>query len=1325
MTGTEEKLVDYLKKVTAELHETRRQLRGALAASREPIAIVGMACRYPGGVRTPEALWRLVLDEQDAISGFPTNRGWDIDGIYHPDPDRPGTCYAREGGFLHDAALFDAEFFGVSPREAQAMDPQQRLLLETAWEAFERAGIDPTSLRGSDTGVFAGVVHHDYATARVPETLEPYLVTGLSGGVASGRIAYTFGFEGPAVTVDTACSSSLVALHQAAHALRSGECELALAGGVTIMATPRAFLSFSRQRGLSPDGRCRAFGAGADGTGWAEGAGMLLVERLSDARRKGHPVLAVLRGSAVNQDGASNGLSAPNGPSQQRVIRKALAHAGLAARDVDVVEGHGTGTKLGDPIEAQALLATYGQERDEGLPLHLGSMKSNVGHSQAAAGVGGVIKMIEAMRHGILPRTLHADEPTPHVDWSAGDIELLTRRRAWPETGRPRRAAVSSFGISGTNAHVILEAPPEEPARDAAESRPEVPSREAAESRPEAAGQGRTETGPGPSATPPEAPGRARPPVPWPLSGRDPGALRDQIGRLRAHLDAAPADPEDVAHSLARRAVFRHRAVLLAAPQAPAGGSPRAVTGVARPGGTALLFSGQGSQRVGMGRELYETYPVFAESFDAVAEHTGLPLKDVVLAGTPDGLLDRTRYAQPALFAVEVSLFRLVRALGLDVRAVVGHSVGEIAAAHAAGVMSLADACRLVEARGRLMDALPPGGAMVAVEVSEAEASAALAGLEDRVAVAAVNGPASTVLSGEEGAVLKLADAWRERGVRTHRLTVSHAFHSPLMEPMVDAFREVVAGLDLHRPTLAGLPAEVVDPEYWVRHVRRPVRFADAVARAREAGAVRWLEVGPGGVLTALAQRIVPDTEEHVFAAALRTDRPEPEALLVALSQVHVDGGTVHWSGLCAGGRLVDLPTYPFQRQHYWIEDQPLPPTAPTPGTAPSGTGTAAEGAAAAEVPLSERLARLTGAERLAAVRELVLAEASETLGHTGTLITADRTRQELGFDSLTAIELRNRISRTLGVRLPPTLVFDHEDLGEIASFVDARLDDAATGRSTGHGPLGEDGSGLLTELFREAAAAGRLDDAVTLTEAAARMRRTFTDAEDPAVRRTPVWFGRGPARPTVVCLPSFSAIAGVHVYARFADAFGDGWRVAALAHPGFVPGEPLPDSVDVLAELHARTVLDTVGADPFLLVGRSAGGWVAHEVAAVLERMGRAPDGVALLDTPARADDPRGHAVMVGGMLERDSRLVTIDDYRLTAMGGYSRLFREWKPEPIAAATLLVHAATPYGADEARIASWELPHQAVKVTGDHFTMLERHSATTAEAVEQWSRSLL
>ncbi|MEU8653512.1 beta-ketoacyl synthase N-terminal-like domain-containing protein [Streptomyces sp. NPDC048737] len=1301
MTGTEEKLVAYLKKVTAELHETRRQLRGATAASREPIAVVGMACRYPGGVRSPEDLWRLVLEERDVISGFPTNRGWDIDGIYDPDPDRPGRCNAREGGFLHDAALFDAEFFGISPREARAMDPQQRLLLETAWEACERAGIDPASLRGSDTGVFTGVVHHDYATGPVPDALEPYLVTGLSGGVASGRISYTFGFEGPAVTVDTACSSSLVALHQAAHALRSGECGLALAGGVTVMATPRAFLSFSRQRGLSPDGRCRAFGAGADGTGWAEGAGMLLVERLSDARRNGHPVLAVLRGSAVNQDGASNGLSAPNGPSQQRVIRKALAHAGLTARDVDVVEGHGTGTKLGDPIEAQALLATYGRERDAGHPLHLGSMKSNMGHTQAAAGVGGVIKMIEAMRHGVLPRTLHADEATPHVDWSAGAVELLTSRRGWPETGRPRRAAVSSFGISGTNAHVILEAPPEEPGR-------------------------RTPTGPtGPTG---DVSRDAVPSlVPWPLSGRDADALRDQIARLRTYVEGSKADPVDVGFTLARRSVFRHRAVLLRD-----GTGTREISGAARPGGTALLFSGQGSQRPGMGRELYEAHPVFAESFDAVAEHTGLPLKEVVLGGARDGLLDRTRYAQVALFAVEVSLYRLVRGLGVDVGAVVGHSVGEVAAAHAAGVMSLEDACRLVEARGRLMQALPPGGAMAAVEVSEAEATASLAGLEDRVALAAVNGPTSVVLSGEESAVRKLVEGWREQGLRTSWLTVSHAFHSPLMDPMLEEFRDVVAGLELRAPTVAGLPPEVVDPEYWVRHVRRPVRFADAVARAREAGAVRWLEVGPGGVLTALAQRIVPDAEDQVFAAALRADRPETESLLVALAHVHVDGGTVDWSRLPdAHGRLVDLPTYPFQHRPYWIEDQPLPTTTPATPPAPAvpspdrGDGEAAVSGADGSGPAGGPFAGLTGAGRLAAVTELVRTEASRTLGHTGTPLTANRTRRELGFDSLTAIELRNRLSRALGLRLPATLVLDCEDLASVAAFVDARLEDASRGRPTGEGRSGEHGdAGLLTELFREAAAAGRVDDAVALAETAARMRRTFTDPADPAVRRAPVWFGSGPARPTVVCLPSFSAIAGTHVYVRFADGFSDAWRAAALVHPGFLPGEPLPDSVEVLAETHARTITEAVGEVPLLLVGRSAGGWLAHEVAAALERGGRTPDGVVLLDTPASGGDPRGYALMVGGMLERDSRLVSIDDHRLTAMGAYTRLFRDWKPEPIAAPTLLVHAATPYGADGTRIASWHLPHDAAEVRGDHFTMLEEHSVTTAEAVERWLRTL-
>ncbi|MEU9191153.1 type I polyketide synthase [Streptomyces sp. NPDC048484] len=893
----------------------------------EPLAIVSMACRFPGGADTPERLWHLVASGTDAISEFPGNRGWDLEGLYDPEPGRPGKTYVRSGGFLHDADRFDASLFGISPREALAMDPQQRLLLETAWETLERAGMDPMSLGGSRTGVFVGAMAGDYGPRlhEIPEEVQGHALTGLAASVLAGRLSYTFGFEGPAMTLDTACSSALVALHQAAQSVRCGESDMALAGGVTVMSQPGVFLEFSRQRAMSSDGRCKSFSADADGTGWSEGVGLLLVERLSDARRQGHPVLALLRGSATNQDGASNGLTAPNGPSQERVMRAAMADAGLEPHQIDMVEAHGTGTRLGDPIEIQALTDAYGRGRKQSHPLRIGSLKSNIGHTQAAAGAGGVIKMVLALRHGLMPRTLHALTPTPHADWSAGLVRPLIEEVPWPRGEQPRRAGVSSFGLSGTNAHVILEEAPDIP-------------------RPAQAGEGPADAEQAAGAVP----------VLCPVSGHSTEALRAQAAALREHFASRPGQPlSDVALSLATgRANLDHRAVVLAQDTAhfliglEALENGRQAPGLVRDSastrGFGILFAGQGSQRPGMGQELYRAFPVFAEALDEVCGHLDpyleRPLQQVMFApegSTAAALLDRTRYTQPALFAFEVALYRLVERLIQTPAVLMGHSVGELAAAHVAGVLNLSDACTLVAARGRLMQALPSAGAMVSLQATQDEVRLLIEGGTGALDIAAVNGPNSVVISGDQEAAEELAERWRAAGRKASRLRVSHAFHSPHMDGMLAEFGDIARGLRYAAPQLpvisnvTGRPAaenEIRSPAYWVRHVREAVLFDSGVRRMAADGVGSFLELGPRGQLSAMGRLCLADrvaSGEAHFVSAVRGDRPEAETMVEAMAELHCRGVALDWKALLGGhaGPRVALPTYAFQRERYWLAE--------------------------------------------------------------------------------------------------------------------------------------------------------------------------------------------------------------------------------------------------------------------------------------------------------------------------------------------------------------------------------------------------------------------
>ncbi|HWE90485.1 MAG TPA: beta-ketoacyl synthase N-terminal-like domain-containing protein, partial [Pseudonocardiaceae bacterium] len=964
--SNEQRLRDYLKRVTADLQETRQRLRDAEAGRQEPIAVIGMACRYPGGVASPEDLWRLVDSGGDAITGFPTNRGWRLADLHDSDPDRAGAVYSEQGGFLHDADHFDAEFFGISPREALAIDPQQRLLLETAWEAIERAGIDPTALHGSRTGVFAGVMYDDYALRlldRTPDGFEGYLGTGSAGSVASGRVSYTLGLEGPAVSVDTACSSSLVGLHLAAQSLRAGECELALAGGVTVMATPTTFLEFSRQRALASDGRCKAFAASADGTGWAEGAGLLLLARLSDAIRDGRPVLGVIRGTAVNQDGRSSQLTAPNGPSQQRVIRAALAAANLGPSDVDTVDGHGTGTRLGDPIEAHALLATYGQDRPAGQPLWLGSLKSNIGHTQAAAGVGGVIKMIEALRHGVLPRTLHVDEPSPHIDWSSGAVALLTEPVAWPETGRPRRAAVSSFGVSGTNAHVIVEAPPASATVDSADQ--------------PAAG-----------------------PVPLVLSARTEAALRARAADLHPLLtNDSTVDLSAVGQALASgRTSFEHRAVVFADPADPAepngaaaglaalaDGEPSAIVARGRVTGgrTVFVFPGQGSQWAGMAAGLLDSSPEFAEHITAV-ERALAPYVDWSLTGLLRGgaAVERVDVVQPALFGVMVSLARFWQAHGVRPDAVIGHSQGEIAAAHIAGALSLDDAAKIIALRSRAITAMTGRGGMASLALPVNETVERLAPWGAALSVAAVNSPASTVVSGEVGALVDLVAAAERDGVRSRLIPVDYASHSAQVESIREELLRELADI---RPsggdiafysTVTGEPVDTatLDAEYWYRNLRHTVQFAQTTRLLLAHGHRLFVEISPHPVLTIGIQETIEDALDDEPAATvgtLRRGEGDLRRFRTALGEAHAHGAPVDWTTVFGrrSPSRIDLPTYPFQRARYWLDAADGPGQAPDLGL----TATDHPLLAAATTLADGRTTLLTG--RISAERHPWLAE--------------------------------------------------------------------------------------------------------------------------------------------------------------------------------------------------------------------------------------------------------------------------------------------------------------------------------------------------------------
>lgn len=1298
------------------------QGRGSI---NEPVAVIGVGCRFPGDIDGPERLWDFLTEKKCAITAYP-DRGFTNAGTF-----------AESGGFLKDVAGFDNRFFDIPPDEALRMDPQQRLLLEVSWEALEHAGIIPESLRLSRTGVFVGVSSTDYvrlvsASAQQKSTI--WDNTGGSSSIIANRISYFLDIQGPSIVIDTACSSSLVAVHLACRSLSTWDCDIALVGGTNVLISPEPWGGFREAGILSQTGCCHAFDKSADGMVRGEGCGVIVLQRLSDARLEGRRILAILTGSAVNQDGKSNGIMAPNPSAQIGVLENACKSARVDPLEIGYVEAHGTGTSLGDRIEAHALGMVFGRKRPGSGPLMIGSIKPNIGHLEGAAGIAGLIKAVLMVERGSLLPSGGFTEPNPAIPFTELGLRVVDELQEWPVVaGRPRRAGLSSFGFGGTNAHVIVE--------EAGSVGADTVS-------------GRADVG-----------GSGGGVVAWVISGKTASALAAQAGRLGRYVRARPAlDVVDVGYSLvSTRSVFDHRAVvvgqtrdeLLAGLAGVVAGRPEAgvVCGVGKPAGkTAFVFAGQGSQWLGMGSELYAAYPVFAEALDAVVDeldrHLRYPLRDVIWGHDQD-LLNTTEFAQPALFAVEVALYRLLMSWGVRPGLVLGHSVGELAAAHVAGALCLPDAAMLVAARGRLMQALPAGGAMFAVQAREDEVAPMLG---HDVSIAAVNGPASVVISGAHDAVSAIADRLRGQGRRVHRLAVSHAFHSALMEPMIAEFTAVAAELSVGLPTIpviSNVTGQLVaddfaSADYWARHIRAVVRFGDSVRSAHCAGASRFIEVGPGGGLTSLIEASLADAQ-IVSVPTLRKDRPEPVSVMTAAAQGFVSGMGLDWASVFSGYRpkRVELPTYAFQHQKFWL--------APAPSVSdPTAAGQIGASDGGAELLASSgfaaRLAGRSADEQLAAAIEVVCEHAAAVLGRDGAAgLDAGQAFADSGFNSLSAVELRNRLTAVTAVTLPATAIFDHPTPTELAQYLITQIDGHGSSAAAAANPA--ERIDALTDLFLQACDAGRDADGWKMVALASNTRERMSSPVRNNVSKNVALLADGISDVVVICIPTLTVLSDQREYRDIANAMTGRHSVYSLTLPGFDSSDALPQNADMIVETVSNAIIDVVGGScRFVLSGYSSGGVLAYALCSHLSvKHQRNPLGVALIDTylPSQIANPSMNegfspndtgkglsreVIRVARMLNR------LTATRLTAAATHAAIFQAWEPGRSMAPVLNIVAkdriATVENLREERINRWrtaaaEAAYSVAEVPGDHFGMMSTSSEAIATEIHDWISGLV